>query len=193
MPLMTPPTCLPNVNTRQDYVRIYRDADVWLPAMQAICQRHGLDATQLEFAPPGTHIVFRVRPDRYIKLFSPLWGEDFVPERLVLCQLSGRSDLPIPQLVAEGEIEEWPYIIVTAVEGVSLDGVWRSMDASNKEYIAARCGELMASLHSTPTEGLETIAVDWPDFVERQIQNCIDDLIHADIDKQWIRSVLEFL
>jgi hygromycin-B 7''-O-kinase len=183
---------LPHISTREDYRRIYRDASVWLPAMRAICQRHGLDAGQLEFAPPGTHVVFRVE-GLYLKLFSPLWGADFVPERLVLRQLSGRSDLPVPQLVDEGTIENWPYIIVTAVDGVPLYEVWSSMDTSNREHIAARCGELMASLHSTPTEGLEAIAVDWPAFVENQIQDCTDRLTRADVDKQWIRSIREFL
>jgi hygromycin-B 7''-O-kinase len=183
---------LPHISTREDYRRIYRDAGVWLPAMRAICQRHDLDAGQLEFAPPGTHVVFRVE-GLYLKLFSPLWGEDFVPERLVLCQLSGRSDLPVPQLADEGTIEDWPYIIVTAVDGVPLYEVWSSMDASNREHIAARCGELMASLHSTPTVDLEAIAVDWPAFVERQIQDCIGHLTHADVDKQWIRSIREFM
>ena len=184
---------LPNIGTREDYRRIYRDADVWLPAMRVICERHGLDANQLELAPPGTHVVFKAGPERYVKLFSPFWGEDFVPERLVLRQLSGRFDLPTPQLVAEGRIEDWPYIIVTAVDGVPLYKVWHSMGVADRERIAARCGELMASLHSTQTEGLEAIAVDWPDFVERQIQDCIDRLIRADVSERWIRSALEFL
>lgn len=183
---------LPNISTREDYRRIYRDADVWLPAMRAICQRHGLNADRLEFAPPGTHVVFRVE-GLYLKLFSPLWGEDFIPERLVLYRLSGRSDLPVPQLLAEGAIEDWPYIVVTAVDGVPLYEVWDSLDASNKEHIAARCGELMASLHSTPTGGLEAIAVNWPAFVENQIQDCTDRLARIDIDKRWIRSIREFL
>jgi len=183
---------LPNINTQESYRRIYRDADVWLPAMRAICERHGLDADRLEFAPPGTHVVFRVE-GLYLKLFSPLWGEDFIPERLVLRRLSERSDLPVPQLVAEGVIEDWPYIVVTAVDGAPLCEVWDSMDALNKEHIAARCGELMASLHSTPTEGLEAIAVDWPAFVEGQIQDCVDHLTHADVGERWTRSVLEFL
>jgi hygromycin-B 7''-O-kinase len=183
---------LPKIDTLEGYRRIYRDADIWLPTMRAICQRHGLDADRLEFAPPGTHVVFRVE-GLYLKLFSPLWGEDFIPERLVLRRLFGRPDLPVPQLVAEGAIEDWPYIIVTAVEGAPLYEVWGSMDTSNREHIAACCGELMASLHSTPTEGLEAIAVDWPAFVERQIQDCIDHLTHADIGERWKRSVLEFL
>jgi hygromycin-B 7''-O-kinase len=95
--------------------------------------------------------------------------------------------------VAEGEIEGWPYIVVTAVAGVPLYQVWNPMGASNKEHIATRCGELMASLHATPTEGLEAIAVDWPTFVERQVQDRMDRLTRADIGAQWVRSVREFL
>jgi hygromycin-B 7''-O-kinase len=168
---------------------------VWLPAMRVICERHGLDPTQLEFAPPGSHVVFRVRPDRYIKLFAPLWRQDFVPERLVLGRLwlDEQSDWPFPRLVAEGKIENWPYVIVTALEGVPLDEVWDSMEMPDREHIATRCGELLAFFHSTPTKGLDAIATDWPAFVENQIQNCAKHLIQSDIDERLVHSTLEFL
>jgi hypothetical protein len=59
-------TLLPCIETHDDYVRIYRDERIWLSALRAICQRHGLNAAALEFAPPGTHVVFRVGLDRII-------------------------------------------------------------------------------------------------------------------------------
>ena len=183
---------LPATKTREDYEPIYRDADVWLPAMRTICERHSLDKTLLELAPPGTHVVFRVGPHLYIKLFALPWSGDLVPERLVLRKLSGRTDLPIPRLVTEGEIEGWPYIIITAVDGIPLCKTWNSMETSDREHIAARCGELMSTLHATPTEGLEAIAVDWPTFVDSQIQDCRDQLIQTSIDRHWIYSVVEF-
>jgi hygromycin-B 7''-O-kinase len=183
---------LPEVETHKDYRPICRDADVWLPAMRVICQRHGLDASRLEFAPPGTHVVFRAGPDRYIKLFARPWRGDFTPERLVLHKLSEQPNLPIPRPVAEGEIEGWPYIIVTAVEGVPLNEVWGAMATPDRERIAARCGELMARLHAMPTEGLEAIAVDWPTFVERQTQDCVDQIAQAGLDERWTRETIEF-
>jgi hygromycin-B 7''-O-kinase len=183
---------LPEIKTRQDYVPVYRDANVWLPAMRVICQRHGLDASQLEFAPPGTHVVFRVEGDRYIKLFAPLWRDDLTPERIVLQKLSDRPGPPLPRLVTEGEIEGWPYIIITSVEGMPLNEVWDSMSMLDRERIATRCGELMAWLHTVPTEGLEDIAIDWPDFVERQIRVCIDEIAQAGLDERWSREAAEF-
>ncbi len=186
---------LPDIKSVDDYRPIYRKPDTWLPAMRAICERHGLDKIQLEFAPPGTHVVFKVKPDLYIKLFAPPWREDFATERLALHKLSERTDLPIPIpiLVAEGEIENWPYIIITAVEGVPLYEVWKSMSMLDRENIVSRCGEFMASIHLTYTEGLEGIAVDWPTFVENQSQDCINKLQQTEIGKQWIDSVIGFM
>jgi hygromycin-B 7''-O-kinase len=183
---------LPEVETYEDYRPIYRDAGVWLPAMRVICQRHGLDASQLEFAPPGTHVVFKAGTDRYVKLFAPPWRGDFTPERLVLHKLSEQPDLPIPRPVAEGEVEGWPYIIVTVVKGVPLNEVWGSMAMPDRERIAARCGELMARLHTTPTDGLEAIAVDWPAFVERQIRTCIDQIAQTGLDGRWTGEITKF-
>jgi hygromycin-B 7''-O-kinase len=184
---------LPKIDTLESYRRIYRDAEVWLPAMRAICQRHSLDASRLEFAPPGTHVVFKIG-GLYLKLFAPLWPGDFASERLVLDRLSEGRDLPvpIPHLVAEGEVEGWPYLVMTAVEGVPLCQVWDGMDATDRERVAVRCGELMAALHTVSTDGLEAIAVDWPAFVEGQKRECIDGIGRAGLDKRWTREVRDF-
>jgi hygromycin-B 7''-O-kinase len=184
---------LPQVETLDGYRQIYRDAGVWLPAMRVVCERHGLDARRLELAPPGSHVVFRVGPELYIKLFAPLWRRDYLPEQLVLDKLSGQSDWPVPRLVAEGEIEGWPYLIVTAVEGVPLNEVWDAIEMPDREHIAARCGEFMAWLHTTPTEGLDAIATDWSAFVERQLQECANQLAQSELDERLVRSTLEFL
>ena len=134
-----------------------------------------------------------MRPDRYIKLFSPLWRSDVVPERLVLGRLSEQSEWPVPRLVAEGEIEGWPYVLMTAVDGVPLCEVWNSIEMPDREYIAARCGDWMAFLHSIPTEGLDAIATDWPTFVAHQIRDCADRLARSGLDERLVRSTLAFL
>jgi hygromycin-B 7''-O-kinase len=67
------------------------------------------------------------------------------------------------------------------------------MGTPDREHIAARCGKLMASLHSTNIEGLEAIAMDWPSFVEKQIQECIDQLPRSGMSERWNQSILELL
>lgn len=111
---------LPVIESLEQYRTLYRDPEVWRPAMQVICQRHNLDSGLLELAPPGSHVVFTAGLDIYLKLFCPLWAADAISERLVLDKLTGRPELPVPQLLAESEIEGWPYMIMRAVPGIPL-------------------------------------------------------------------------
>ena len=184
---------LPDSKTTEDQYRtIYRDAATWLPAFRAICRRHGLNEDSLEFAPPGTHVVFSVRPEVYIKLFFTSWRDDYVAECLVLKRLAEQRHLPVPvpRVVAEGELEGWPYAIISAVEGIPLNQVFSGVQLSDRRYIAAQCGEVMAALHSTRTEGLEEIALDWPAYTEANIKASVDRLIKADAAETWVRSAM---
>lgn len=184
---------LPNIKNKQDYAPVYRDAGTWLPAMRVICQRHGLDPALLEMAPPGSHVNFRVGAECYIKLFAPMWSDDFVSERLVLEKLSGQFGWPVPQLLAEGELEGWPYVITTAIEGAPLCQVWSALDAADRERVVVGCGQFMAALHATPTDGLETLAQDWPVFVEEQRQAGLQHLAQAELDASWTSAARAFL
>jgi hypothetical protein len=75
---------LPIVDSFEEYRRLYRDPQVWLPAMRVICERHGLDAATLEQSPAGTHVVFSAGPRTSLKLFVSFWREDVVPEKIMI-------------------------------------------------------------------------------------------------------------
>ena len=72
------------IESIDDYRPLYHLGEVWLPAMQAICQRHGYDADSLRRAELGSAVVFFVESDKLIKLYGPLWPEDHKAERAVL-------------------------------------------------------------------------------------------------------------
>ena len=184
---------LPTIKTKKDYVPVYRDAGTWLPAMRVICERHGLDPALLELAPPGSHVNFRLGAERYIKLFSPLWRDDFVAEQLVLSRLRGQLDWPVPQLLAEGEVEGWPYIVTTAVGGQPLCQVWGALGAKDRERVAVGCGQFMAALHAVQTDGLQAIATDWPAFIAAQRQDCVQHLAQSNLSQGWASAALAFL
>ncbi len=182
---------LPKIETIQDYRLIYHNAENWFPVMREICNRHGLDESKLELAPPGTHVVFKVS-NKYIKLFSPFWFKDSLSEHIALSKLEEYDELPISHKIADGEIEGWQYIIISAVDGIPLNKVREKLDISDLERIVSACGELMAMLHSIDTEGLDEIAVNWHEFVKNQIQNCIHSAIDSGLDDRWIQSLYEF-
>lgn len=184
---------LPAVSSLGEYRRVYRDEHAWLPAMRAVCAQQGLDPAELAFAPPGTHVVFRAGEELYIKLFAPLWGSDYASERAVLAALTNAPDRSVPRLVAEGEIEGWPYVVITAVKGAPLREVWHGLGADERLGIAQQCGAFMAWLHTRPVTELEGIAVDWPTFLGKQTEACIERVVEAGLGQGWVTSVRALL
>ncbi|MEM7114259.1 MAG: aminoglycoside 3'-phosphotransferase/choline kinase family protein [Chloroflexota bacterium] len=154
---------LPLIQSDEAYVQVYEETGIWLPAMKAICQRHGLDASQLVRTDLGSHIVFRTG-DIIIKLFFHLWPEDYEAEQATLSHLQG---LPTPRIVAQGWLEEWPYLLITAVSGTPALHLWPSLTLAQKSDVVTQLGQLMHTLHSHPP--LPVLKNDWEKFIGEQI------------------------
>src|SRR5688572_4279488 len=114
---------LPTIETLDQYRACYRQVEVWLPAISAICQRHQLPAPRAEGFRSGSDIVFLV-DEQVVKLSSPLFRAQFLAERAALPRVYGRLSAPTPELLAEGELEGWPYFILRRVPGLHLEDVW---------------------------------------------------------------------
>jgi len=154
---------LPIIESKEQYRAVYMDSAVWLPAMRAICGRQGLDPALLQREPPGTHIVYRAG-HHILKLFSTLWSKDFAAERAVLRHLCG---MQTPQAVAEGEIEGWPYLIMTAVPGRPVNEVWDELSMGEKRSIVEHVGTFMRALHDHAP--VPELAMDWEGFLAERI------------------------
>lgn len=162
---------LPPITTLAEYRPLRHTRDPWLPAMREICARHGLPTDPLEPFPDGSYVVFAAGPEHVIKLFVPVFDDmpqELTIERVLLRHVHGRVGLETPQLVAEGEIEGWSYILMTRVQGQRLDTVWNDMEPTNRLRVARSLGEAIARFHTLPTEGLAPLALDWPTFVADQ-------------------------
>ena len=110
------PGLLPSLVEEDDYHPLFANDDVWLPAIRAICRRHGISTDELKRTVLGTHVVFKAG-DYIVKLFCRFWPHDYTVEAACL---SGLTGLPIPQLVATGELEGWPYLIMTVLDRKSV-------------------------------------------------------------------------
>jgi hygromycin-B 7''-O-kinase len=180
-----PGRMLPHITCRADYVAVYADTPVWLPAMRAICVRHELDASALRRGALGTHVVFHAGP-QVIKLFCPLWEGDVVAERAVLEHVRG---LPTPELVAQGQVEGWPYIVMTCVPGTPAGAVWDHLDRGVRIDVVRQLGGLMRTLHSQPP--LAELATDWDAFLRERIARCDSHHSAPEPWRSWIRERVE--
>jgi hygromycin-B 7''-O-kinase len=161
--------------------------------VRTISARHGLDREPLEqFLPLGTHVVFAVGRDHLVKLFAPFWPRDFAVESA--CARAVRDvGVAVPEVVTEGELEGWPYLVLRRLPGVRLDHAWPRLDAPSRTRIAEELGAFAAKLHALPVHRFDALPRDWEGFVREQRERCVARHREHGAPGGWLRALPEFL
>lgn len=186
------PTSLPLVNNYEEVEKLKNDTDFWKDIAKEIFNFHQLPKqffTPLE----GTNIVFASEDKRVIKIFPPIHKDHFITETLVLKQIHNKLSVCTPFLEHMGEIDGWPYIIMTQLEGASLEGLWEKLDENNKLIIMRELGKLIHEVHSLPTQGLEKIDCHWEQFIQQQIHSCLNQHQATQLSEKLAQQIPNFL
>ncbi|WP_407115573.1 aminoglycoside phosphotransferase family protein [Bradyrhizobium sp. LMG 9283] len=163
---------LPDLTDAESF-RAFRSASAqWLPIALDIARGHGLDASSPHVFATGTNLVVGLDDKLILKIFPPLLRAQFVSERASLTQLAGRLDLPIPEIVAQGERDGWPYLIITRLAGTLGSEVWPSLPEDQKERLLRQIGETIAAVQRAPLGELAHIEPRWDAFMRTQMQGC---------------------
>ena len=184
---------LPTVADRAAYEAIQPDAHSWLPAMQVICQRHALPADALVRLSEGTNVVFAAGAQYIVKLYPPHWHRLCSVERVVAEHLHGKLGIATPAIVAAGELEGWPYLVMQRLAGRYLGDVWDAMAPANQLQLATDLGALVAQLHALPTHGLEGLDTHWPAFVADRVRHCVQRHRDQGMAETWLAQVPTYL
>jgi hygromycin-B 7''-O-kinase len=120
---------------------------------------------------------------RILKLFCSLWGDDYAAERAVLQHLQG---LQAPQVVADGELEGWPYLIITALPGRPVEEVWSELDVGEKRSILEPLGSFLQALHQQPP--VPELATDWDQFLAERVGRWEEHHQAEGAWRDWIRG-----
>lgn len=163
---------LSTIHTFEDYEKL--KAHIEEDLARAIIHKHQLPEAPLTLFSDGTNIVFSYADNQVIKIFPPFHQSQFENERLVLKHLDGKLSTKTPSLEHEGELFGWPYLIMSKLEGINLETLWETMPHNNKMIILCELGKLIQEVHALPTDGLEAIDCHWPQFLEKQIANCVE-------------------
>ena len=144
----------------------------WLPIAIDIARSHGFDGGSPHVFATGTNLVVGLSDRLILKIFPPLLRAQFVSERGSLTQLAGRLSLPIPEIVAEGERDGWPYLIITRLAGTLGSEVWPQLPEAQKERLLRQIGETIAAVQRAPLGPLAGIEPRWDEFMRGQIAGC---------------------
>lgn len=163
---------LPHFTDAESF-RAFRSAPSnWLPAALDVARSHRLDTSAPHVFATGTNLVVGLNQRLILKIFPPLLRAQFISERGALTQLAGRLPLPIPEIVAEGMRDGWPYLIITRLAGTLGSKVWLSLPEAQKERVLRQIGETIAAVQRVPLGPLAQIEPRWDEFMRAQMQGC---------------------
>src|SRR3979490_2134582 len=109
---------LPSLSSFEAFRAWRTNASQCLPVALDIARSHGLPHGDPHLFSTGTNLVVALNDGLVLKLFPPMLRRQFVSERTSLSQLRGRLSVQIPEIVLEGEREQWPYLIITRLRGI---------------------------------------------------------------------------
>jgi hygromycin-B 7''-O-kinase len=172
----------PPMTDAKSRLPVFADADAfnrwrnepanWVAIALDIARGHRIAGGSPQVFATGTNLVVGISEHLILKIFPPLLRAQFVSERGSLAQLAGRLRLPIPEIVAEGERDGWPYLIITRLEGTLGSDVWPKLAEDQKERLLHEIGATIADVQRVPPGPLAAIEPRWDAFMHRQMQGC---------------------
>ena len=135
---------LPSVQTIEGFRAWRTDASRCLSAALDIARSHGLPHADPHLFSTGTNLVVALDDALILKIFPPFLRSQFVSERLSLSLLRGRLGVPIPEIVFEGERDQWPYLVITRLPGILGTQAWPTLAEDQKQRVLLQIGETMA-------------------------------------------------
>jgi hygromycin-B 7''-O-kinase len=165
----------------------------WLPEALDIARGHGLPHTDAHPFRTGTNLVVALDEKLILKIFPPLLRAQFVSERASLSQLRGRLGIAVPEIVAEGEREGWPYLVITRLQGVLGSEAWPGMPEPDKERVLGQIGAAIAEVQRAPLGDLASIEPRWDKFMHGQIEGCRARHTRLHLPRKFLDGLDEFL
>ena len=190
---------LPPVTDKTRYKAMQPKAELWPLVMRVICQRHQLPTERLvrfgDGADPtfGSNIVFAVDAHHVIKLFPPYERRSFEADLTVAEYVHRKLSIATPQVYACGELDGWPYLVMSRLQGVSLAAIWKTLEETSRGHLVAELAEVLAHLHGLPTHDLPLLEANWPAWIATRVNGCVQRHREQGIPERWLQQLPEYL
>jgi len=175
-----------------NYVTLFQQREVWMPAMRAICVRHHLSKRNLTQPALGSSIVFQVEEDVFIKLFPPFFAHDYEVETAALEQIAPGIIPEAPRILFSGTLEGWDYLVLSRLGGQPLDELWPTLEEVEKKQVVFSLGEAIARLHTLSPGRLETVNEPWEQFVGNQLASLIERNRAEGVGEAWLADIAQY-
>ncbi len=184
---------LPNLPDIAAFHAWRRDPSHWLPAALDIARERGLPHAEARPFLTGTNLVVALDERLVLKIFSPMLRGQFISERASLAQLRGRVSVAVPEIVLEGERDQWPYLVITRLHGVLGAEAWPALPEDQKLRVLAQIGATIAEVQRVPLGDLAGIEPRWDQFMRGQIAGCRARHTRLGLPEKYLRGLDDWL
>jgi hygromycin-B 7''-O-kinase len=182
---------LPAVSDAADYQRQF-ESDAWRQAAALICARHGITYASLKRAAQGENIIFLVDEAYVIKIYAP-FRENYLRESAALKFAQGKLSIRTPELIYTGEIEGWPYLVMTQLAGRASREVWAETGRRDRLEIISRLGVALSELHAHAAPVQTALDRDWNGFIKRQAHASVERQRSCGASAAWLESLPAYI
>ena len=149
---------------------LHDDLPAWRAGIEQLAQGLG-DGPVLPVS-SGTVLVALLGHTRVLKLYPPFLRDHFDFERAALGRLAGQQPVPTPRLLQSGDLDGWPWLLMTQLAGEPLSAAWAGLAEPQKCALLASLGALAAQVHALPVADMTSWAPAWPHFLAGQRARC---------------------
>lgn len=183
---------LPDARNPDAFARHFND-DVWREAAAVICARHRIAHEVLRRSPLGENVIIFVDARFVIKIYGPL-RRQFEREGAALEFARGKLGIETPEVVHAGQLDGWPYLVMTRLNGMPMREVWPKTEAREQVEIVSRLGVALRELHAHAAPlSPDALNRDWREFVGRQARESVERQRGNGANSEWLESLPAFL
>ena len=177
------------MTTAEDFERAYQDK-LWIDAAKTICARNRLSFQTLRRAGDSEHVVFLVDSNFVIKIYKPL-STGFEREKAALRFVEHKIALPAPEILGEGVVEQFDYLLTTQNRGVLMTReMWLGLEKTEQIEIITQLARGLRELHSHDPRAIE---FDWRSFLGRQTETVVEKQRSSGASAVWLEKIPVYL
>ncbi len=182
---------LPQIQDRKRYNELFRDDKVWDPAICYLVKLHHLEGS-ISRSAFGSHVVYRAGPV-WIKLMAPLFAGDMKFEISGLRMVQNKLTIPTPQILFEGELEGWKYVVLSHVEGQPIRNIWSTQSDDQKLKASIQMAQIVQQLKGVPADSVIQNRFHWNEFIKSQYENIESIQASKELSEPWLKNVKSFM
>jgi len=179
----------PSIADEPDYDRHFQST-IWLSAAEIICRRHSIFYQSLKRLQSCEHIVFLVDDRFVIKIYKP-FRNGFRRERAAIEFVQGKTSLPVPEILFEGEIEGFCYLVLSQQKGVVMTReMWLGLETRKQVEVVSQLAAGLKELHQHNADAFD---FDWAKFIERQTADAFERQKSSGVNDKVIERLPAYL